>query len=331
MKIEESSISDFVNSKNKNKTLFTPGPSSLLTENLVGLGPCFGRGDEEYKKLEDRVLDKLKEMSGHKYLVRMQGSASLALEIAINNFIFGKILVLETGYYSSRLLNLANQTKVIHGNIRQIKSIPWNKFHEINEKFDWILACYTETSKGLKLPIQYLETNAKRSSSKLMLDATASIGLENGHELAEVVAYSSCKGLFGLTGGAFIASNNHPENEINSFNLNWHSHNERLMTGPYHALQSLDNIFEDYSSFHAAVVINKELFLQRAMAFLTYPSNLQPLLCTKVDAKVIAKNPSAILYSPRGQIDASIVCHLGEVHLKRAAKGEILSQIEIHK
>ena len=35
-----------------------------------------------------------------------------------------------------------------------------------------------------------------------MLDATASIGLESGHEQAEILAYSSCKGLFGLTGAA---------------------------------------------------------------------------------------------------------------------------------
>ena len=50
-----------------------------------------------------------------------------------------------------------------------------------------------------------------------MLDATASIGLETNHNYADVIGYSSCKGLFGLTGAAFIAYNEPPQNEINSF------------------------------------------------------------------------------------------------------------------
>ena len=37
-----------------------------------------------------------------------------------------------------------------------------------------------------------------------MLDATASIGLEDEHELADLIAYSSCKGLFGLTGAVLL-------------------------------------------------------------------------------------------------------------------------------
>ena len=47
----------------------------------------------------------------------------------------------------------------------------------------------------------------KKCKSKLALDATASIGLEKNHELSDVAAFSSCKGLFGLTGGAFITFN----------------------------------------------------------------------------------------------------------------------------
>ena len=46
---------------------------------------------------------------------------------------------------------------------------------------------------------------ADKCSAQLMLDATASIGLGDNHELADVISFSSCKGLFGLTGGTFIA------------------------------------------------------------------------------------------------------------------------------
>ena len=55
---ENESIKEFVYRKNKNKPLFTAGPSSLLKENLLGLSPCFGRGDEEYLKIEKASREK---------------------------------------------------------------------------------------------------------------------------------------------------------------------------------------------------------------------------------------------------------------------------------
>ena len=65
-------IKNFVARQNKSKNLFTAGPASLLEENLLGLRPCFGRGDTDYLKIENYVLNKLKSMSKHKYIVRMQ-------------------------------------------------------------------------------------------------------------------------------------------------------------------------------------------------------------------------------------------------------------------
>ena len=80
-----------------------------------------------------------------------------------------------------------------------------------------------------------------------MLDATASIGLEIGHELSDAMAYSSCKGLFGLTGASFISFNEMPSNEIDSFYLNLASHLDRKMTGPYHSICSLYYVLKNLS------------------------------------------------------------------------------------
>ena len=52
-------------------------------------------------------------MSKHKYIARMQGSGSLALEIVASNFLYGNILIIDTGYYSDRLYLLANDAKKI--------------------------------------------------------------------------------------------------------------------------------------------------------------------------------------------------------------------------
>ena len=60
------------------KQNFTPGPASLLVENLDGLRPCFGREDFNYDKIEKRVLNKILKISGHKKIARLQGAASLA-------------------------------------------------------------------------------------------------------------------------------------------------------------------------------------------------------------------------------------------------------------
>ena len=51
-------ISKFVNESNIRKKLFTPGPASLLVENITGLEPCFGRGDKDYEDIENYVLSK---------------------------------------------------------------------------------------------------------------------------------------------------------------------------------------------------------------------------------------------------------------------------------
>ena len=47
----------------------------------------------------------------------------------------------------------------------------------------------------------------RKLKAKLLLDATGSIGLEPDHNLADTIAFSSCKGLFGLTGASFICFN----------------------------------------------------------------------------------------------------------------------------
>jgi aspartate aminotransferase-like enzyme len=320
----ERTIEDFVAERNRAKLLFTPGPASLLTENLTGLRPCFGRGDEDYARIEQRVLDSLREMSGHRHIVRMQGSASLALEIMALNFLYGRVLVVSTGYYSDRLAWLADSARRRMGLVQDVVTVDWNELASVSGVFDWVFACHTETSRALKIPIQSLHDVSTRTGARLMLDATASIGLEPGHDLADVIGYSSCKGLFGLTGAGFIAFNEMPSAEVDSFYLRLENHLERRMTGPYHAIASLHEVLPRHEELRAAVVENKRVFTERMAGRLTLPPSHQPLLCTHVDATLISNDPRAILYRPRGDFAGSVVCHLGEVHLAQHARGEIL-------
>ncbi len=322
-------ITDYVEFRNNQKSIFTAGPASLIPENITGLRPCFGRGDNDYITLENNVIETLKKISGHKYLVRLQGSASLALEIITWNFLYGKILIISTGYYSERLKILADGAKNIQGEISQIDVMDLNLIDNLTGHYDWIVCCYTETSRGLKLPLKRIKKKAVELNSKIMLDATASIGLETDHDLADVIGYSSCKGLFGLTGAAFIAYNSPPHVEVDSFYLNLETHLNKGMTGPYHSICSLFNVLPQLDDFKLSVIENKKKFMNVYSRYINLPIESQPLLCTYVNCNIVTKNKKAVLYQPRGLTKGSVVCHIGEIHLREKAKGEIIDQLKI--
>ena len=322
-------INKFVQEKNEKKLMFTAGPASLLKENILSLNSCFGRGDNEYLVKEKFVLNKILKLSGQENIARMQGSGSLALEIMAVNFLYGKVLIVDTGYYSDRLFYLSSCAKKNFKNIKKINKIHWSQIDKFSEKYDWIFACSTETSCGLKIPIKNLYKLKRRCKARLMLDATASIGLEKNHELSDVLGFSSCKGLFGLTGACFVAFSTKPKNEINSFYMNIYSHLNKKMTGPYHIIYSLYDVLKNHNDFVESVKINKKMFLKKMSQFLSQPLNYQPNLCTHVNKDIKAKNNKVILYEPRNDIGGSVVCHIGEVHLGRKAKGKIIESLKI--
>ena len=68
-----------------------------------------------------------------------------------------------------------------------VDSVNWTELDTVVKKYDWVFACYTETSCGLKLDIVSLKSFSERISAQLAIDATASIGLESHHEFADVI------------------------------------------------------------------------------------------------------------------------------------------------
>ena len=325
----DSLLSDLIREKNGAKLLFTPGPASLTMENVMGLGPAFGRGDSRYDLEESEVLQRIANLAGQDKVVRLQGAASLAIEVMISNFLFGNVVVIHTGYYSERVLNMVKNARDQFGFVREISEVPWDHLDALSGAADWLVAVPVETSKGLGLPISEIKSHADRIGCKLMLDATASIGLHNSHDLADVLAFSSCKGLFGITGAAFIAHSEPPSNDVSSFSLDMSSYSEKRMTGPYHAVLSLTHTLPVHDDLKHSVMVNKERCLQQFSESLVFPPNLQPLLCTGLYGNVRTKNKDVVLYEPRGNVSHSVVCHLGEVHLGQDATGEILENLYI--
>lgn len=323
-------ISEFVEYRNSEKRLFTPGPASLLQENILGLRSGFGRNDSDYKQVEDSVLNAIRAISGQSSVVALQGSATLALEIACCNFLYGNVILVKSGFYSERLHKLAETAAKLTGAINKVDIVSWNQLADVSGEYDWVLGCSTETSVALKIDISKFRQLANQTGGKILLDATASIGLENGHELCDVVCFSSCKGLLGFSGASFICFNSEPQVQVASFYLDLGTHRYRRVTPPIHSICSLAHVLPDHQSFRSAVVENKNRFLTlfRDEIFYADP-NMQPLLCTRTRSRINSVEAHAVTYVSRSDISGSIVCHLGEVHLKEKAIGKIFDCLEV--
>ena len=295
-----------ITQKNNHKLMLTPGPAVVLHENLQNLKPLFGRGDDEYTKISTAVFDWIKNLSGQDELVAMQGSATLALELAAHSFVSEKVLLVSTGYYSDRL------EKLLPANC-ELTICKYEELESIKSNFDWVLCAYTETSVAFKVDLQAVKNKADKCGAKLFVDATGSIGLEDNHNLADVMAFSSCKGLFGLTGAGFVAHKADLTPKIlDTFYFNLATQKNKMTTGPYHAIASLYGVIEKHDIFKQRVVNSKNTILKKYQNIVR--KNNQPLLCTYLEGEVVKNDDNIVLYSPRSELSGSVICHFGEIH-----------------
>ena len=310
----EKKLDKFVKDANNLKNLYTAGPASLLEANFEAIQPCFGRKDKIYENIEAIVIEYLKKLSGHRNIVRLQGSGSLAIEIGLANFCYGKILIIDTGYYAQRMKNILKNYE--RQNKIEIHVKTYDEIFDIKENsFDWIVSCYTETSIGFKIDINKIKNLANTFGAKLFIDGTASIGLEKNHNLADVLCYSSCKGLFGFTGASFIAfnENNKLKNQV-SYYMNIDTHISKSITGPYHTILSLYGVLKNHENYKKRVEKWWIYFLKIFKDHTIYKKINQPMLCTLLNCEVDYLKDNPVIYSPRGTSKGSLICHIGQVH-----------------
>jgi 2-aminoethylphosphonate-pyruvate transaminase len=292
---------------NNQKLMLTPGPAAVLHESLQYLKPIFGRDDPEYLEMEAKVMQWVKKLSGQDEVVVAQGSATFAIELAANSFVSGNVLLISTGYYSDRIESLMPDGC-------QLTVVKADDLDQIEGSYDWVICVYTETGLAQKIDLCMVRKFADKLGALLLVDATGSIGLEENHELADIAIFSSCKGLFGLTGAAFITYKNGLDySSTDKFYMNIDTHKNRLVTGPYHAIASLYGVMDVHQSIKERVRKSKNYVMNRWSEFIRSAEN-QPLLCTYLDGQVYANDDSVVLYSPRSDLPGSVICHLGEIH-----------------
>lgn len=315
--IRTSSFENEVRKRNKNIFL-TPGPGAIHHESLKHIGPCFGRGDPVFEDVYNKVHSWVRTMSEQDELVISQGSSTFSIEMAIKSMpVKEKILIIDSGYYASRLATLAELA-----GFNEVDVVKDEEKHLIEGNYNWVCGTYVETSVGVKNDIHEYRAIADKVGAKLFLDSTASIGLESGHGVADCIAFSSCKGLLGLTGASFLAFKKDANllEKTDSWYQSISTHRNRMMTGPYHTLQSLYGIMDNHKDMVKAIVATKKQFMEKVDNSdnhqLVTDSNSEPLICTKI--KGISKSlypEGTIHYAPRVLQDGySIVCHFSELY-----------------
>jgi cytidyltransferase-like protein len=291
---------------NNNKLMLTLGPSVILHENIQSLKPLFCRGDEECQQMSEQVISWVKELSGQDQVVMAQGSSTFALELAAHTFISGKVLLISTGYYSNRL------EKLLPGN-SLVTKCKYEEIDSIEGSYDWVMSVYTETSIAFKVDLERIRNKSNELGAKLYIDATGSIGLEGNHDLADVMAFSSCKGLFGLAGACFVAyKHGLTERSGNGYYCNLDTHRNNMVTGPYHAIASLYGVMDKHNILRSRVIESKKKVLEK-WVHLVRKDN-QPLLCTYLEGKINKQDENIVLYTPHSELTGSVLCHFGEIY-----------------
>lgn len=300
-----------VQSRNNAKPTYTPGPSCAMTEWSEAFRPIFGRGDDEYQFKRSEVINYLKGITRKDTVTELQGSSTLAIEIACRNFIapLKKVLVLNhRDFYAGRIAKFIN----LDCDITYATSDDFLGFDDDNiSKYDWITLAHVETSIAKKYDLNAICEKAHKLNIKVLVDATASINLEEDLECCDVCCFSSCKGLMGMTGGAFIAYNNYVKiHPVDSFYLDINTHINHLITGPYHAMLSLYGLLPKYIEIIDRIISNKLRFLEQYPHDTCYEPKYEPVLCTLIDREFEIPSGSVGYQSRAAKEGESIVCHL---------------------
>lgn len=331
--LRQRAVRAIVQKRNSKKPMFTPGPSNMSYYNMLDLRAVFGRGDQEYELIETHVLENILKLTGHDKIVRFQGSGTTAIEIATSNFVLGKVLIIDSGFYSRRI-ELIYKNKISTLPNTTYKVIRYNDIgRELlnDEKYDWIATSYVETADAFLCDMHLLRKLAKSKNAKLFLDATASINMQEKHDYADACSFSSCKGLGGLTGAGFITYKDgvydrRKRGEL-PFSLELETHIEKLYTGPYHAICSLYTISSSFLSIRNNVKSSKEMFLGKYFELIVRPNKEQPLISTLIKTNAV-KTDIGILYQPRtAPPDTAVICHLGDMFTGRNDIGQIYDKI----
>ena len=308
------------------KLTLCPGPGAVIPEWINSQKEYFGRGDNEYKKLKKETLRWLCKVSAKDNIVPVPGAATTAGYLSFVNFLENKILVINTGYYSLRWKNLAKE-------LFPSKNLYFCEYEDIESykrKVDWIVFVYVETSECKNFDIKKVKKKKKKLGAKLLVDATASIGLEKNHNIADVMFFSSCKGLLGPTGLGFIGYNNKIKiNKPKNFYTDLNTHKNSMYTLGYNCMCALNQIAKKHGEYVKKIRFTRNLILKYSL------NKPNPIIGLDLNFKIKNKKKfkNVIFYQPRGKKANQLVFFLGFIkytnqEIKKIVKKVFLASLK---
>ena len=294
---------------NNTKITFCPGPGAVIPEWFQNQREYFGRGDIEYEKIKKKTFSWLKKKSGQDYIIAVPGAATTAAIIALNSFIEGKVLVINTGFYSKRWFDYLKKSKFSN----KTTFLSYYEFlnKKISQSYKWVIFVYVETASCTKYDIKSVKRKCESIKANLIVDATASIGLESNHELADVAFFSSCKGLFGPTGLGFICYKKKLKPKSSTdFLLDYKTHKDSKYTLGYNCMAALYSISKKHNFYK-----KKILFAQKFLKKYLITKN-GPLIGSGLKYPLKNKNlKNSIFYIPREFPGYDLIFYLGLIKL----------------
>lgn len=204
--------------KNRDKTLFTPGPLSTSQTVKQAMLRDLGSRDMEFERLvkdiEARLLSIASVDKTTHAAILMQGSGTFGVESVIGSAISetGSLLVIENGAYGRRLRQIAQVLRIpveaIHFAENQIISVAEVEKQIASSKASHVAMVHCETSTGVFNPIETIGAIAHNYNKSFIVDAMSSFGavkIDLSH--IDFLVSSANKCLEGVPGFSFIIAN----------------------------------------------------------------------------------------------------------------------------
>lgn len=200
--------------------LLTPGP--CMTSESVRLAaalPDMNHRDPLYLDLVREVKEGLLGVYGDEHAAAFTpyligGSGTAAVESMVTSCVnAGPILVLENGYYSSRLASILEVHRIPYEVVKFGWLEAWDmaRVEEVlsNGRFEAVLATHNETTVGRLNPVDELSELCWTYDARLLVDAMSSFGADPlDFYGVDAVCASANKCLHGIPGVSFVLVKN---------------------------------------------------------------------------------------------------------------------------
>ncbi len=180
---------------------------------LAAAGPDLNHRDPDYAVLQSETKQRLLNVYSqtqegwHPYL--LGGSGTLAVEAMVTSCIGnGRVLVLENGYYSSRIRDILEVHSIPYTALNHGWTKPWDFDSitvELEKGYEAVIGTHNETTTGRLNDVARLGTLCVRYGSRCLVDAMSSFGADSiDFTNLDAVCSSANKCLHSIPGVSFV-------------------------------------------------------------------------------------------------------------------------------